>query len=228
MFTIQLVDIAIHHEIAVFCRKFCLCHTFNQFLMFFSVSLDLRNCTDLQIMFFCKCQQIISSCHCAVIFHDFTAKTNFLESRHLHQINRHFCMSRTLKDTALFSNQWEHMPRSSEIFRFCTIFNNLHGCHGSLKSRNTCRCVFIINGFCKCCSMVICINGAHHVQAKLFYIINMHRHTDQAFCIRCHKVDILRCCKFSRTDDIPFIFSILIVHNNNNLAATNSFDDFFY
>ena len=119
------------------------------------------------------------------------------------------------------------MARTTKI-RWLRIVVCHHSCRDPpLISRNTCSSILVINGYCKCRTMIVCIFCTHLRKIQFISILLRHRHTDQSLSITCHKIYIFQCSKLCRTDHIPFIFPILVIHHHNNLSLTKIFQHFF-
>ena len=218
MLACQLIDIAVDNKFTVFCRKFGFGHTLYQFFVLFTPALDLLDRRHLQIMLFCKFHKVIISCHVPVIIHDLTAQAHLLKACHLHQVNGNFCMTVSFEDAARLGDQREHVTRTPEVLRLCIFSYCPHRGLGTFIGRYT-RCrIHIVDRFGKCRTVIICIVCYHHIDAKFFHIILMHGHADQAFGIGGHEINVLRRSKFCCADHVTFIFSVLVIHDDNTFS----------
>ena len=67
--------------------------------------------------------------------------------------------------------------------------------------------------------MIVRIILYHLRKLQFLTELPAHRHTDESFSMRCHKVYIFRCRELCRTDEIPLILSVLVIRYQNDLSA---------
>ena len=198
-----------------------------QYFVLFPVFDELLNIANLHILFSGKLEEVVPSCHCSVIIHDFTAKACRFQSCKSCKIDSCFRVALTFKNAPFSCLQREKMAGSSEIFRFCSVLDCFKRCHGAGISGNSRTGIFIIDRFQECCLVIIRIMADHRTQVQGISDFFRHRHADDAFCLRSHAVHIFRSSKFCGANIIAFIFSGLRILHDDNVSCTDFFNDFF-
>ena len=218
MFSCNIIDISVKSEISILRRKVCNRFFFYMFFMDSHVILKITDRNKCKIMLFCKFPQLWCTHHCAIFFHNLTTHAAFFQSSQSHQISRCLCVSVPHQDSAFSGNEWKYMSRSSEIFRLRIFIHTFHDCIGTFCCRNTCRRINMVHCNGKCCAVIIGILRNHRWKVKPCCNFRTHRCTDKPFRISRHKIDILLCCKLCCTYQIPFVLSVRIICNQNNLS----------
>ena len=67
----------------------------------------------------------------------------------------------------------------------------------------------------------------HQRQLKGFAALACHRHADQAAGETSHEIDVLGSHAFGGDDDVALVFPVLVIHEDDHLAGSNIFDQFF-
>ena len=78
----------------------------------------------------------------------------------------------------------------------------------------------MVDGHRKSRFVIICILLYHLWDFQLFHISLRHGHTNQPFAIGRHEVDVFRCGKFRRTDEVPLIFPCGVIRHQNDFARS--------
>ena len=78
------------------------------------------------------------------------AESAWFQSGKFYQIHCRLCVTVTHQHTALFCTQREHMARSAEVRRSCSIFHAFQCSIRTLCCGNTGCGVFMVNGYGKC------------------------------------------------------------------------------
>ena len=116
------------------------------------------------------------------------------------------------------------MSRTTETCRLgLWIKKRLDGL-AALKSRDSRFGIIGINGNRECSFMIVRIVDHHLGDAKFIQPLPFHRCADESLCIGCHEIDVFGCHSFRCHDEIPFIFTILIVHNDYHFSIPYIFD----
>ena len=67
----------------------------------------------------------------------------------------------------------------------------------------------------------------HQRQVELLAALLGQGQADQAATVACHKVDIIGGDFFRRHQQVALVLAVLVVHNDDHLALTDIFDNFF-
>ena len=137
-------------------------------------------------------------------------------------------MSISLQHSVFLCHQREHMTRSAKICRLCIIGYTAQCRHRAFRRRNTGRSIDTVHGNRKCSLMIVRIVRNHLRKLELFRISCRHRHTDQAFSVCCHEINILGSSVLCRTDKITLIFPVCIVCHQDDMSLSKLFQCFFY
>ena len=66
----------------------------------------------------------------------------------------------------------------------------------------------------------------HEGQIEFIETVSLHGETDQASGLRCHEVDRLWCGELGRTNQVTFIFTLLVVHDDHAGSIANGHECF--
>ena len=100
MFAGNVIYITVYFEMTVFIRKIGTGFPYYMFFVNTAVILQRFNCYELEVVFFSKFPKFVSSHHCSVVTHDFTAYTALLETGQAHKINSCFSVAVSYKNAA--------------------------------------------------------------------------------------------------------------------------------
>ena len=121
--------------------------------------------------------------------------------------------------TAVLRPEREDMARRHDVIGLGMGVHRSFNCARPIIGRNTCRhTVTRLNRNSKGCGTTALIVAHHGRQAKLIDPLSRQRQANQTTALHGHKVDDLRGCKFSRNNEITFIFPIFIINKNNHPA----------
>ena len=120
------------------------------------------------------------------------------------------------------------MPRSSEILRPGACLYAFHSGVGTLRRGNSRRRVHMIDRDGKRGSVIIRVIFHHLRQAQFLTHRRTHRHADEPFRIGCHEIHVVFRGKLRRADQIPLIFSVRIVRNDDDFAVAQILYYFLY
>ena len=122
-------------------------------------------------MLFCHPEQFGSAHHCAVLPHNLTAESAFLQSRQTAEINRSLCVSVPLENSVFLCQKGEHVTGTAKILRLCLRINATHCGDGALSGRDS-RCGGdVINGDSEGSLVIVCIDRNHLRDLQLTDIV---------------------------------------------------------
>ena len=134
----------------------------------------------------------------------------------------------TPQHAALNRTQREYMARAPQARRLRSrVDDGLYGL-AALKGRNTCLRVKRIYGNRKGRLMIIRVIFDHLANAQFLQALALDRHADEPLGIGGHEIDLLRCHRLRRNNDIAFIFSIFIIYNHQHFSLADIFNCIFY
>ena len=217
--SVQAVHKTVGPETAVFCGQVHLRHPVDQNVMALAVVLELPDADKGNAPFFRQGLQLGRAHHGAVLAHDLAAKAAGTKARQAAQVHRRFRMSVPLQDPVGLCEQGEHVPRPAEILRPGVILHAGDGGHGPLLGRDARRRRHMVDGDGKSRFMVVRIIPHHLRDLEALHIFLRHGHTDQPPAVYGHEIDILCRRELSRTDKVPLVLPVRIIHDQNDLSV---------
>jgi hypothetical protein len=148
-----------------------------------------------------------------------------LQSGHPGKIHSRFRVSGAAKHSSLFGDQRVDMSGSDEVIWTAAGANQLPYCTATLAGGNSCFHGPVVNGHGVSGAQGIGTRGNHGWELKPIGDFGQHRHAKQPFAVCDHKVDQLRRCLFSGTDEITFILTILVIEYDHEVAAAHRIDN---
>ena len=224
----NIVDIAINLKIPVFRRQFSAGFLNHMIFMKTAVVLQILDGDKNESELFRHLPKLRCAHHGSVLCHYLTAKPAFLQPGQTHQIHSRFRMTAPLQYAALFGHQREHMSRPSEILRFGIVFHTFHRRNGAFRCGNSCCGIHVIDGHCKCRTVIVRILLHHLRKSQFLGKLSAHRHTDQPLRVGRHKIHIGLCGKLRRTDEISFIFPVRVIRYQYDFSFPKRLERFFY
>jgi hypothetical protein len=97
-------------------------------------------------------------------------------------------------------------------------------CSGPILSRNASTDSAFgasINADCEGGLIAVGVAIHHQWQIEGIQALTLHRQADQAPSFSGHEIDLLGRCELGSTDQVAFVFAILIVHNHDRLAIAD-------
>ena len=119
------------------------------------------------------------------------------------------------------------MTGTTEILGFCVVFHAFSCGVATFFGGNACGGVHMVNGNGESGAVVVCVVRNHLGQHEFFAQFFTHGHADKPFAVGCHKVYVFCGGKFCRTNQIPFVFSVGVVSDQNHATLTQFFQCFF-
>ena len=185
---------------------------------------EIGDGNDVEPVLFGKLLELGGTHHVPVVRHDLTAHPRRIQSRKTREIHRRLRMSRAAQHTALDRPQGEDVPRAAEMRGLCLRVNQHLHRMASLKRRDA-RCGIVGVDADREGSLVIVRIVLHHLTDLEFIETAAHdRRANESACVRRHEIHMLGCERLGSDDNIALVFAILIVHNNEHLAALNVLD----
>ena len=167
--------------------------------------------------------------HRAVFIHDFTDHPAGLQTCEPGQIHGSFGVTSPFQDTALMCDQRKDVTRTTQIMGFGIFSDGGGDCVGSFMRRNSggdSLCRFDADG--EIGSTLGFIITHHWRQHQLVGAVCGDGHTDQSTRMNRHEIHHFRSDFLCCTDQVTFVFTVLIIDADHHLTACNGFDTVFY
>ncbi len=171
--------------------------------------------------------QIGTTRHGAVVVHDLADHPGRLQTRQARQIHGRLGLPHSLQDAARLGAKRKDVPGSGQVGRprfgvhrdldrECPIVNADPGGYPQLLARVDRDGE---RGFVRVRELAV----GHEGQLQPIRDFLREREADQPAPVRAHEVDPLRSNLLRRTDEIPLVFPVLIVSDDDHPAASNRF-----
>ena len=137
-------------------------------------------------------------------------------------------MSRAHQHPAGLGHQREDMPRLDEVFRPGFRINRSLNRAGPVRGRDTSgNALRRFDGYGEVGSGKLIIHINHQRQTQLLTMVLGQRQADQSTAVLGHEVDGVRRYLVSRNQQVTFIFTVFIIHNDDHSALPQLFNNFF-
>ena len=196
--------------------------------MAFAVVLELLDAHEGNAPFLRQLFEFCGAHHGSVFAHDLTAQTAGMKSCQTAQIHSRLSMSVSLQYAVGLCQKREHMTGPAEVLRLRTLLYNGHCRHGALFCGNAGGSRDVIDGDRKRCLVIVCVGADHLGDLKTSDIFLGHRHADQTLALCRHEIDILGRRKLCGADEISLVFTVGIIHDENDLAVPKILKCLFY
>ena len=133
-------------------------------------------------------------------------------------------MASSLQDPPLAGPQGKDVAWAAQVRGTTAGMDGHLDCSGPILSRNArTDSVFgaSINADCEGGLIAVGVAIHHQWQIEGIQALTLHRQADQAPSFSGHEIDLLGRCELGRTDQVAFVFAILIVHNHDRLAIAD-------
>ena len=84
----------------------------------------------------------------------------------------------------------------------------------------------MVDGDCKSRAVIVGIVLYHLGKTEFCGVLTAHRHTDEALAVGRHEVYVCLCSKLSCTDKVAFVFSVIVVGNEDYSPGTEFVEGF--
>jgi len=176
-----------------------------------------------------KCFQLTQSRHGTVLIQYFAYHAGGFQSGESGQIHAGLRVSRPGEHAAALSHQREYMTRLYQIARLGILFNRDLNGPGAIRSGNPRG--HADRGFDghREIGYGSVIRIVHHErQLQLAAAIGGQCQANQSAPVACHEIDILGARMYSGHDQVTFVFTVLIIHQNDHTAVSDFVDDLVY
>ena len=214
-----------HFEFAVLRRQFCICDLRNKFLADPTMRNQVFDRDDLQVLFVGDFEQLVASGSTSLVVQDFAKHAGWLQPRHASKIDGCFSVTRTTKDATFFCHQQVHVAGPLEVVRFarwisngfdaqCPLFSRDPGSRRHMIQRSQERRLII---------GVVVLNQWRELQSPCCFREDRHAEiTTSAH----HQINCLWRRQFRGADVVSFVFTMLVVENDDDFASSDRFDSF--
>src|SRR5690606_27813138 len=134
------------------------------------------------------------------------------------------------QDSTAFRFQGEDVPGFPQLFRFRFRINQSPDRFKPIMGGNPGGAPVAdeIDGNSKWRLKGCCINTYHEIQTKFLTTVFNQGGADQAPRMSRHEIDDLGCNAFCGANKIALVFTIFIIHHNDDLTVLDLFDRLFY
>ena len=204
-----------------------LLHSFDELLIGQSVSDNVGDVDDVQIVFLGIGDQVIPASHGAVVLDDLTDHGCWSQTGELTQIDRAFGVASAHQRAAVFGNEGEDMPRTDKIARYRLWVCQSDDAVIPLSCRDPRLGSNRIDRDGKGRLVVGIVVGHHRQQIKPLSNCPADGCTDEPPGFFGHEVDHIRSRERRRIDQISFVFPIFVIHHDDHPTPFDLFDRFF-
>src|SRR3989338_2563282 len=204
-------------------------HPFYQLFVLAAVLDQIGNRADLELMLFCKFDQVGQPRHLAVVLEDFADDRCRCQSGQLRQIAACLGMPGSHQHTAVLKNERKNMARLHDVRRpRVAIGCRLNGARavsgGNAGGHARCR----FDGQRKVGAKRRTVVAHHQWQIQLLAMLFCQRQADQPTAMPGHEVDHFRRNKFGGKYQVALVLAVFLVHQHDHAPGAYLRDDFLY
>ena len=224
---IQVIAVADQVELAQLAVDRLFADTLHSALVDQPVVDQVSDGANLQAVLLSKHFQLRATSHGAVVVHDLADHSARLEPGHARQVTGRFGVPGTSQHATRLSHQRKDVARADDIVGgHIPRHRSLHGTR-TVSGGNTGRHAFGgLNRHREFGAETRAVARCHQRQLKQLAALTGHGHADQAASEAGHEVDVLGGDAFRGDDDVAFVLTILVIHQDDHLAGADVFDQF--
>ena len=220
-FVVQVVFVPDGPEGTVFAGQCYVGDPVDHLFRLLPVGDQIRHGDEGQVELLGEFHQFRSPGHGTVIAHDLAADAHRLQSCQPAQVRSGFRMARTPEHPAFPAAEGEHMARPPEVFRFGAFIGAFLDGVGPFHGRDPGSSVLVVDGYGKGSFMVVRVVGHHRFHLEPVQDGTVAGHADQALGMGGHEVDVVRSHVLRTHDQIPFIFPVGVIGDQDHFAGTD-------
>ncbi len=227
---VALDRIAVRHQVetAQFAVHRLLGNPLNGTFMDHPIVNQVGDGADLDVMLQGKCFEFGAPRHGAVVVHDFADQARRLETGHARQVAGRFGMTGARQGATRLSHEREDMARADDVFGLGVLGSGSLHSTCAVGCRDTGGHAFGgFDGNGELGAETRTVARGHQRQLEGFAALASHRHADQTTGETRHEVDVLGLHAFGGHDQVAFVFTVFVIHEDDHLALANVFDQFF-
>ena len=199
----------------------------DQDLLVTTVSNEVSDGDDLQIMMLSEWNHIVEAHHRAVLIQNLTSDSGSFEPGELAQIYNRLRMPGSNQNSTFFSSERNNVPRSPKVARLRIIVNKNRRRQCPVSSRDAGGCsVNRVNRLCHGGAVASRVLLGHHRNPKLSKSLGSGRDKRNAAPVANHEVHDLSGAGLGGNHQIPFILAVGVIDHNYHLALLQFFKGF--
>ena len=175
----------------------------------------------------CEFDELGRAHHGAVVGHDFAAQAAGREAREPAEVDRGLGVAVAHEHAALLGAKREHVAGPTEVFGTRVGIERGERRAGALEGGDARRRVDVVDAHREGGLVVVGVLRDHRGEAEPVAQVARHGHADEAPAVDGHEVDVVGRGEFARADEVAFVFSVLVVGDEDDLAGAKVFERLF-
>ena len=200
----------------------------DQFFLPAPVCNKVRDRDDGQLVMRRKFQQFGQARHLAVVPENFADDSRRFQARLARQVHGGLGVPGPSKNAAFHGFQGEDVTGTDQIVRRAVVGQQHLNRAGAVISADACRHALArVDGLHESRAELIALIHRHHPgKPQICQSLAFHGNADQPAAVFRHEVDDVRSDVLRRGDKIAFVLPLLVVHDDDHLAAAQHIDRF--